>query len=429
MRLSTNTIYDTGTSGLLRQTSDIYRTQQQLSTGRRILAPSDDPVASARVLELDQSKTINEQYGVNRRDANSTLAFQEAQIGAVSDLVKLVRDRVVQAGGGALTDNDRKTIAAELRNVFGELVGLANTKDANGTYMFAGFQSASQPFSGSVDAGVVYTGDDGQRMAQIGASRQIAVSDSGNELFMRARTGNGEFTVSPGATNAGIGVTDQGQITDITKWNAAGNSGDYSIVFDVTNGVTTYDIVDSVSGDSLLTGSPAAAAPYPRTFQSGMPISLAAQGAEPAFDLGARFTVTGQPASGDSFSLTRSGTQSVFQTVSDVIHSLESPVSGNDAAKTRQANLLAATLSGLDQVGEKLLTVRAEVGARQSEIEALDSLGENLSIQYEDSISNLQDLNFTEAISRFTQQQAYLQAAQQSFLRVTGLSLFNYIGS
>ncbi|MFY0057021.1 flagellar hook-associated protein 3, partial [Acinetobacter baumannii] len=80
MRVSTNTIYETGTSGLVRQSGDLFRVQQQLSTGRRVLAPSDDPVASARALEIEQSKSMNDQFAVNRRDASSALGFAESQI-------------------------------------------------------------------------------------------------------------------------------------------------------------------------------------------------------------------------------------------------------------------------------------------------------------------------------------------------------------
>ncbi|MBU0601783.1 MAG: flagellar hook-associated protein FlgL [Gammaproteobacteria bacterium] len=429
MRISTNTIYDMGTAGLIRQSSDLYRTQQQLSTGRRVLAPSDDPVAASRALEIDQSKAINDQFAVNRRDAASSLGFAESQIYIAEDILSTVRARVVQAGSAALGDEDRKAIATDLRAMFSELMGIANSRDASGDYLFAGYKSTTQPFSGSVEAGVSYAGDDGQREAQVGSNRRLAVSDSGNDVFMRVPSGNGRFALTPDSNNRGTAVLDAGSVTDMATWNDPANPGDFNIVFDVSGGVTTYDIIDNVSGNSLLTGAAPGGAPLPRTFQPGDVISLRSSGAEPPFNYGARFSMTGAPADGDSVNLKISSSQSVFETLGDVIKALETPASGDAVALAKISNAVGSALSNIDQATDVLLSAHARIGSRTNELDALDSLGEEVNLQFETALSGLRDLNYTEAISRFTQQQAYLQAAQQSFLKMSGLSLFNYIGA
>ncbi len=428
MRISTNTIYDAGTSGLIRQSSDLFRTQQQLSTGKTVLAPSDDPVASATALEIDQIKAINDQQAVNRRDASSAIGFAESQISTAGDLLASIRERIIQAGNGAMSDSDLKSIATDMRDSFSGLMGVANSRDAFGDYLFSGYRSNTQPFAGSIEAGVTYAGDDGQREAQVGSSRRLPISDPGSDVFMRMRTGNGQFTMAPNAANTGSAVSDLGSVTDGVAWNATSNGGSYNIVFNVTNNVTTYDIVDNASGNSLLTGAAPGAAPYPRTYVQGDTITLASQGAEPAFDLGARFSITGKPATGDSFSLDRSATQSVFETIGDVVKALEAGTNGNPAAIARLNNALSAGLGNIDQAQEGLLTVRSRMGARASELQALDALGSDVDLQFQTQLSQLRDVDYTSAISRLTQQQTYLQAAQQSFLKVSGLSLFNYIG-
>ncbi len=429
MRISTNTIYDAGTSGLLRQSSDLFKTQQQLSTGRRVLAPSDDPVAAARSLEIDQSKSMNAQFGVNRRDAASALGFAESQIATAADVLSTVRERLVQAGSVALGDADRKAIALDMRAMFSELMGIANSRDAFGDYLFSGYKSTTQPFSGSVEAGVTYAGDDGQRLAQVGSNRQIAISDSGSEVFMRVPSGNGRFSLTPDSANRGTARLDAGSVVDMAKWSDPANPGDFEIVFDVGGGVTTYDLIDKVSGDSLLTGAAPGGAPYPRTFVKGDVISLRSTGAEPPFDFGARFSMTGAPADGDKVRLEISSSQSLFETLGNVILALEQPASGDAVALAKVGNAVGSAISNLDQATDSLLTARSRIGARNSELSALDSLGEEVNLQLETALSNLRDLNYTEAISRLTQQQAYLQAAQQSFLKVSGLSLFNFIGA
>ncbi|WP_018409974.1 flagellar hook-associated protein FlgL [Methyloversatilis thermotolerans] len=429
MRISTNTVYAAGTSGLLRQSSDLFRLQQQLSTGRRVLAPSDDPVASSRALEIEQSQAINTQYGVNRRDASSALGFAEAQLTTAGDILAAARERIVQAGNAPLSDADRKAVANDLRAMYSEMMGIANSRDAFGDYLFSGYKSTTQPFSGSVEAGASYFGDDGQRMSRIGSNREIPISDPGSDIFMRVPEGNGRFTLTPNAANTGTAVIDAGRVDDVSTWLDPANSGNFEVVFayDSATKTTTYDIIDNGSGNSLLTGAAPGAAPYPRTWVEGEPIKLVSQGAEPAFDFGVSFEVTGAPATGDRIALQASQSQSVFDTLGDIILALEQTGTDTPADSAKLQNAVVSALTNIDQAQETLLTARSRIGSRGAEIDALNSLGEQVDIHYESTLSDLRDLNYTQAISQLTQQLSYFEAAQQSFMKVSGLSLFNYL--
>lgn len=430
MRISTNTIYSSGASGLMRQSNDLFTLQQQLFTGRRVLAPSDDPVASARALEIDQSKAMNDQFAVNRRDATSALGFAESQVATAGDLLATIRERLVQGRSATLTDVDRRAIATDVRAMFSELMGVANSRDAFGDYLFSGYKSTTQPFSGSVEAGVSYAGDDGQREAQVGSNRRLAISDSGASVFMRVPSGNGDFAITPDPSNMGTAVLDSGSVTDMAAWLDPSNPGDFDIVFAVAGGVTTYDIIDNVSGNSLLTGAAPGGAPLPRVFEKGDVITLRSNGgSEPPFNFGARFSMTGAPANGDRVSLEISQSKSVFDTIGQAILALESNVDGDASAFAKMSNAIGSSMTGIDQAMDTLLTTRARIGARVSELDALNSLGEDVNLQFETSLSSLRDLNYTEAISKLTQNLAYFEAAQQSFLKVSNLTLFNYIGA
>jgi flagellar hook-associated protein 3 FlgL len=246
---------------------------------------------------------------------------------------------------------------------------------------------------------------------------------------MRIPDGNGRFSLTPDGTNRGTAVLDAGSVTDMAKWSDPNNPGSFEVVFDVSGGVTTYDIIDNASGDSLLTGAAPGGAPLPRTFRQGRRHFAASRGGEPPFDFGARFSMTGAPADGDSVRLEMSSSQSLFETLGSVILALEQPVAGDATARAKVGNAVGSALSNIDQATDNLLTTRARIGSRNAELAALDSLGEEVNLQFETALSSLRDLNYTEAISRLTQQQAYLQAAQQSFLKVSGLSLFNFIGA
>lgn len=431
MRISSGMIFDAGVSGINRNTASLLHVQQQISANRRILTPSDDPVAAARALEVQQASDVVAQFKQNQSAATSALGLEEAQLTSATDVLKRVRELAIQAGSTSLTTSQRQAISIELRSRFDELLGIANATDGNGQRTFSGYMGSTTPFGGSVDnliAGgeIVYQGDDGQRTLQVSPSRFIEVSDSGNDVFKRIRSGNGTFVTDYASSNTGTGAITAGSITNPAAWSAS-TTKNVAINFTVAAGVTTYDLVDTVSGNSLLTG---AAAPAPaasqRVFQSGQPIVLAAQGTEPAFDLGASLVVNGAPASGDKFSVAPSSSQSVFKTLANLIGALEAP-SGTPGADAKYISEIGFAITNLDQAGSNILRVRAQIGSRMNEIESLGSLNDSLGFQYQQTLSNLQDLDYAKAISDLTRKQTDLQAAQQSFVKISQLSLFNFL--
>ena len=208
MRVSTGMIFDAGVASINRQTASLLNVQQQVASGRRILRPSDDPVAAARALEVTQASDVVAQFKRNQDVATSALGLEEVQLASVGDVLGRVRELAVQAGNTNLSSTSRKGIATELRARFDQLLGIANATDGNGQHIFSGYMGAVTPFGGSVDdilAGneIVYQGDDGQRTLQVSPSRFIEVSDSGGDVFKRIRNGNGYFVTDYAAGNAG----------------------------------------------------------------------------------------------------------------------------------------------------------------------------------------------------------------------------------
>jgi flagellar hook-associated protein 3 FlgL len=423
-------IFDAGVSSINRQTASLLHVQQQVAAGRRILRPSDDPVAAARALEVTQASDLVAQFKQNQDNASAALGLEETQLTSAVDVLGRVQELAVLGGTTSLSATARRGIATELRSRFDELLGIANSTDANGQSAFSGFMGATTPFGGSVDsilAGneIVYLGDDGQRKLQVSANRFIDTSDSGNDVFKRIRNGYGYFVADYAVGNTGTGIVSSGSVTNPATWNAV-TTKNVAIRFTVTGAVTTYDLVDTVSGNSLLTG---AAAPAPlasqRTYQSGQPIILSQVG-PPAFDLGASISVKGAPASGDSFSIAPSASQSVFVTLAKLIGTLEAPP-GTPADDAKYMNQIDFALTNIGQASSNVLRVRTGIGARMNELESLGSLNESLGLQYQQTLSNLQDLDYAKAITDLTRDQTNLEAAQKSFAKISQLSLFNYL--
>lgn len=404
MRISTSQIFQTGVDQLGTLQGNLAKTQMQLSTNRRILTPADDPIASARAIEVTQSQSVNSQYATNRANARSSLSQVEVALQGTTLLLQDVQTLAVAAGNGALSQADRNAMATELSGRLDDLLGLANSNDGTGGYLFSGFKSTTPPFTQSA-TGATYNGDQGARQLQVGSARQISISDSGSSVFENNPTGNGKFTGTAAPTNTGAGIISTGAVTDA----AALTGHDYAVTF--ANGGTTYSVIDQT------TGLPPPGLVGPQPYTSGQQI---------VFD-GMALDIRGVVADGDSFAINPAQKQSVFQTITDMIAVLRAPAVGA-AGQAALTNGLGKAQEGLASALDNVLGVRASVGARMKELDTLDSAGEDLNIQYAATLSNLQDLDMVAAISQFTQQQFALEAAQKSFKTMSGLSLFNYIG-
>ncbi len=144
-----------------------------------------------------------------------------------------------------------------------------------------------------------------------------------------------------------------------------------------------------------------------------------------SFD-GMQLNIKGDPANGDKFTVSPSSNQSIFKTVSNLITALETPSSGQPGG-TRFNNNLNTALQNMDNSLENILTKQSSIGSRRKEIDTLESVGSDQNIQFEQVLSQLQHVDLAKAISDLQRQQLYLQAAQQSYIKISGLTLFNYI--
>ena len=182
MRISTTSFYENASGKISDLQSALATKQTQLASGKRILTPADDPVAAAAALEVSQADAVNTQFAANRGTAKNALSLQESTLGRYTDLLQNVKTLSVAAGNAALDDTQRKYLATQLQGNLDDMIGIANTRDSSGNYIFSGFQSTVQPFVQTA-AGVAYAGDQGQRQLQVSTSRQLSINDTGDAIF------------------------------------------------------------------------------------------------------------------------------------------------------------------------------------------------------------------------------------------------------
>ncbi|MES2934460.1 MAG: flagellar hook-associated protein FlgL, partial [Pseudomonadota bacterium] len=280
---------------------------------------------AARALQVTQASDINSQFVINRQNARSALTAEEDALAGVGDLLQDIRTMTLSAGNATISDSDRMSFASALRGQFDQMMGLANTTDGTGKYIFSGYQTGTPAFV-KVAGGAQYQGDQGQRVLQVDTARQLPISDSGDTIFNNIKSGNGTFETVATAGNAGSGVVSLGSVLN----PAALTNHNYSVNFSVVAGVTTYDIVDTTVGlPALSTGN---------AYVSGQSINFG----------GIQFDVSGAPANGDSFTVQPSTNQSIFETLDDLITLLQTPTS-NAAGRTALTAGLAKATGDIDK--------------------------------------------------------------------------------
>lgn len=413
MRISSGSVFDTNVSMLNQQQASLLHTNQQVASGRRMLTPADDPSASANALQVSQADGTNAQFTVNRNAVKSSTGMAEAVLQSVSTLIQDAKTMAVQAGNGTLSPADRKSVAGELQGRLDQLIALANSTDGTGNFLFSGFQGKTIPFV-TTALGVQYMADDGQRMVQVSSSRKMAASDSGADIFMRVKNGNGIFVTEASSANTGSASIGQGAVTNANMLTGSA----YKLTFTSPN---TYVVTDAKQGTVIPMGNSVvneAGDNMGSPYVSGEAINFP----------GMQFSIIGTPEAGDSFSVSPSSNEGLFKTMADLITALQTTNPAGDAATGAQlTSSLSKAMSGLDRGLDRVLTVRASLGSRMNELDSLQATGEDLGLQYKQTLSTLEDLDYNKAISDLNRQTTSLTAAQKSFKQVAELSMFNYM--
>lgn len=516
MRISTVQAFNNGVQGLQRNYANAIRTQEQISTGNRILTPADDPVASVRLLQLEQQQSVLTQYSGNLTAAKNSLTQEEVTLNSATTILQRVRELAVEAGNGALSQADRQSIADELGERENELLSLMNSRNERGEYLFSGFQGKSQPFTREADGSYSYQGDDGQRKVQIASSLSIAINDNGKTVFEDIRNVGrvsgtllnnpagstlrvsspivaDEVTYSgePGFPAAGVEVvfrdspdersydvyaypwngTDaplpggSGQLDDKADKSDSFTFNGISLKFDgapaggervalVPQNVATTITSTAANAGSLRTviSNPVEFATAYPTGSANLSISAGATPPNLSFSLdttpptsmdfsadpadyplqlstanGLSIRFDSPPAVGDSFKIQPAPSQEkqgVLNTISQLRQALQSAPNtpaGNLAAR----DAVAVALGNLDNGMESISQAQGGIGARLNVIDSTMEDNIDVSLVNKGVQADLRELDYAEALSRLSFQTVILEAAQQSYVKVSGLSLFN----
>lgn len=410
MRISSALYFQTGLNSINRQQKELVHVFQQLGSGKRIVNPADDPLASAQIINLNQSQTMNARFTENRHVGMRNLGEEENVLMQLIPQVSGAKTRVLEAANGTLSDADRTILAGVFEEMRDSIANLANAKDANGQYLFSGSQGTTAPFERTATGSFVYAGDTMPRLVQADPTRQLSISDHGLNVFSRATPGSNTYITGADVANQGAGVIGGVNITnpleaaEVSSFSieVLGENGPISIT---PHGTGTFQTITVTDYDPTKTN----------TIQLGQGVTVELSGnlkEKDAFTL--QHTQTGVTA--DQLNL--------LNTLNDIAHALKQPIDGNPRAKAQLENTLNSAMQKLDINYDNILTVRASVGARMNEIEALNATGSLQALHLSSEISRLGDLDFYSASTQLELRTSALEAAALAFKKIQSTNLF-----
>jgi len=397
-RISTSMMFGQSLASMMGRQKQLNALQQQLATGQKLVTAKDDPVAAGTAVGLDRTLAEFERFAKNANTVANRLGLQENLLAQAGDTMARVTELAVQANNAALSEDDRRAIAAELRSIHDGLLSLANSTDGAGRYLFAGAADDAAPFARNSAGTVVYNGDQTQRRIEVAPETFVADATPGSEIFMRVRTGDGTVDAHADPANAGTGL-----LIDYGRGSGGGWNGEaYRIVFPAPD---AYDVLDA-GGNPVASG----------TWASGQEIVHG----------GLRVRIEGEPVAGDAFDIGPASTRDVFATLERLVGALETQAS-TPAEKAARQNELQSAMRDVKRASERMIDARAAGGAQLAAIDDAAAVREANAVTIEGTLSQLRDLDYAEAITRYQLESTALQTAQTVFTRMQGMSLFDLL--
>lgn len=415
MRISTAYAYDRAMAQLQERQGELAQTQVQLTSGKQVLRPSDDPVSAARA-ERAMAAQMRAESNLRAVDSSRTAMTQtEAALGDATELMQQARELIINAGNASLGDSERASIGERLRSIREQLLAVANRPNGQGGYLFSAQGSAAPPFVNALPVvgvatelgGVAYSGVAGNNVTADGSG--LPLTADGRAVFMSGRTGNGVFETSAGA---GVQTSwiDGGQVVQASTYFGIPPS-DYSITVAGSGASATWTVVRTPL-------PPAAAVPV--TVVNAQP---AAAGAALSFD-GISVTLMGTLQAGDSFSVKPSqAALNVFGVLDKAANDLIS--TGLSSAQRTQNTM--ENLRNLDQSLSLMIQARSAAGEALGRADNETNRLEGQSILAQTERSKAEDLDLVQAVSDFQNQQTGYDAALKAYSMVQRMSLLQYL--
>ena len=410
MRISTNLLFQRGLDSLQRSENALYKVQQQLTRQTKILSPSDDPIANSQVMNLNNALAQNEQFMRNSTSLEASLRQSESNLNGVND--SLMRARELAAGviNGSYGPEERNAVAKELRAIEQQMLDQANARDAQGEFLFAGFQSRKEPMQYNAGStSYEYVSDQGQRNIQLTPSLKLAANEPGSKPFAPVSQ-RVDVEVSGGSGFIEkLNVTDRDAYVDYLENNPDGSGSPANLEF-VFDGAGGYDVFDSNDPAPAGTAIASGTVTDGKVSYNGLEIELDEDNA---------------PGAGDSISLDNG--EPLQRNAITLVADLASALEGKGIVDGQWQDEAAWALDDLNTAMDNVVGTQADIGARMNVMESARSQLRDSDVVNQTARAELADVDYNEAVTELVKNETLYQASQQVFSRINSLSLFDYV--
>lgn len=408
MRLSSNQIFNQGVDSILDTQERLVKAQDRIAKQTKILTPSDDPAATAQVMRLNEKIELTKQYETNATILTNHLNREEVAINTIKDAMERAKVLTIQAGSGSLSDADRLGLNAEIRNIIDEVYDAMNTRNSNGDYIFAGFQSKTQPFVYNAATNVYdYQGDEGELKLQISSSVQLSAGDNGKKLFedVDARLQTTNLAIIPAVGTPQITTSSQGAFDVFHNNNydpVTPANNNYSVVMNAGN---TYSVLNN--------GAPMAP-PVGGPFDPDQGVNF--QG------MNIKAVGAALPTQVD-FTLSTPSKKNILTTLNDLSQALIVPGGFTPAMNESLSDAMVQITNSAAQVA----VVQSSIGGRLNVAESIMESNIEINHANQKTRADLAEIDYSTAVTDLMREESALEAAHATFGRVSNLSLFDFI--
>jgi len=454
----------------MSNTAKLVRAQEQASSGKRILRPSDDAAGTSVAMSLRRQIGSLEAFVAATSNSRPQVEQAAARLEEASGLMTEARELIIQGMNGSLSDSDREQLAVQIELVHGRLVDVANARSGD-RYMFAGTKSNTRPFEIEEVGGrerVVYKGNDGAQRVLIGRETTLQVNATGQQVFSRHAYTETKFGTTTGIRGGTSGDSGSGyERLHVRQDGTTGALAEGVVVAGLGNDsvVGTRDVVVDAGARTVQLGNGAAVAiptPAPTDLlvvdQHGATVRLdfsawtggafagSVTGAaslsldESAYtpvtfaetDLQLRNSATGAVVHVDTTHLVRatrepvtfSGTPNVFDTLQGIADDLRN---GDRVSRSEMVSRVAVRLGEFDRSQSDLLLGLGQLGSTAKRIQTSQDRLLDLSVDLRGLVSNVEDADFAVTALELTRSEQTLQLAQATGSRIMQQTLLNFL--
>ncbi|NVK74374.1 MAG: flagellar hook-associated protein FlgL [Oceanospirillaceae bacterium] len=434
MRVTNNLIYGQASKSIGQANDKILNIQSKIGAQTNILKPSDDPVGASQILLYDGKNQTLKQYDEAMKMAKGNLEYQEVALDSMNDFLDTAAALFIQAQNDINTQADVNAIAHEISLITESMADLMNSKNADGGYIFAGTDSQSPAFVLGSDGRYHWSGNEGQKYAQISEDLKIPVTNSGKALFQDIWTNR---TFNAKIVDGNVLMTDKIQDqSDLDAFMAKNYDPEHPEL-------NTYQLMTSYpegegpkadAGNSKNDDSDTEEKPNNYHLYTGMPANYVIKNSKgeeiesgtytigkPIVFSGMSFILDGEPGASVDITLNKPVKDNVLNQINDSLAVLRDV---NSTYEEREAAFFSATYS-INSARQRIGDGRSEIGARLNMIEDREDYSSANQLSNTVAQSREGELDMGAAATELSMKESALNASQKVFSRMSNLSLFN----